>query len=483
MPEPTNVLFIFCDQLRWDCLGAAGNPVIQTPHLDRLCARGVRFTHAYSTAPLCVPARAQVITGQPPWATGVWGLSDRVLPTHPTFIQTLSDAGYFTGAVGKMHFRPTGGGGSLREPHGLQQMVLSEESVPTYDLSDLEDDYRRYLIEQGYAHLQYTHGRRSPAYSREGYQAQVSELPLEHFDTTWTGRETLRMLEEHGNQPFFIWSSFVKPHFPCELPSDWPCPYRPEDIPLRGSYTATPDIDGETFTFMREAARAATSSGWLEESTLRNFAAYYYGNVTLIDQQVGAMLDLLDERGLSDNTLVVFSSDHGECMGERGQMGKATFHDDSCRVPMIVAGPQVQDPGRVDSRAVTLDDLCPTFLDLVGAPPPELALGESVLPLLTDAGRPGRQAVYGLLGGAYHFETDHIHCFVQRDGWKYMYQFRGAAEKLFHMDTDPLEMTDLAPQELQRCAQMRTALARWLQEHGGGSLTRDGGLRRDLKVG
>ena len=110
-----NILFLFTDQMRWDCLGCVGNPVIKTPNLDRLAAEGVRFENAYCTAPLCTPARAQILTGRPCWDSGVWGLSDRVPPSMRTFAHELGDLGFFTGAVGKMHFRPCNGAGSIRE--------------------------------------------------------------------------------------------------------------------------------------------------------------------------------------------------------------------------------------------------------------------------------------------------------------------------------------------------------------------------------
>lgn len=475
-----NVLFLCADQFRFDCMGCAGNAVIRTPNLDRLASMGVRFDRAYSTAPLCIPARTHMLTGQTCWQTEVWGLNDRLIPAVPTFATELAAAGYFTGAVGKMHFKSCNAVGDIHEPHGFAEMILSEEVLPT-DVQD-EDDYTRYLKRHGYDLGRYVHGRRSPQFTREGYHAQASELPHEHFDTTWTGDETIRMLETHAGGPFCIVSSFVKPHFPVELPRDWPCPYRPEEIPFRASYTAEPAPELEKFRHNADTQRSARQMGWLDEKTLRAFAAYYYGNITLIDAQLGRILDALERLGLMDRTLVVFSSDHGECLGERGEVGKMSYHEESARVPMIAAGPMVSAPGRGDDRPVILEDLCATFLDVGGLAVPDAMMGRSMLPLLRDAKAAGRDAVFGVMGGPYHFDPNVAFCFVREGDWKYMYQFAGGREKLYDLADDPVELRDLAdePAHRGRCESLNRRLAAWFAENGAAFFTREGRLRKDL---
>ena len=479
-PRPTNILLILTDQFRFDCLSCAGNPVIRTPNLDRLARMGCRFEHAYSTSPLCIPARTQLLTGMACWQTEVWGLSDRLVPMMPTFATALSERGYFTGAVGKMHFESCNRVGDIHEPHGFRELIVSEEVSPL-DVAE-EDDYARYLKRHGYELGKYSHGRRSPDYGREGYHAQVSALPNEHFDTTWTGDETLRMLDAHRQEPFCIVSSFVKPHFPCELPSDWPCPYDPAEIPFRASYNPEPDWQNETFAHDAQSQKGALQVGWLEENTLREFAAYYYGNIELIDVQVGRMLDYLAQHGLLDTTLVVFTSDHGECLGERGEVGKMTYYDESTRVPMILAGPMVTSPGAVDPRPVILEDLCPTFIAAGGVSVPDGLIGRNLLPFLADSELPGRDAVFGIMGGPFHFEPNVATCFVREGDWKYMYQFAGGKEKLFDLANDPVELNDLAddPTHHDRCVRMNGRLASWFADNGARFFTKNGRLRRDL---
>jgi len=474
--KKTNILFIFCDQMRWDCIKAAGNKVIQTPNLDRLASQGVLFKNTYSTAPLCVPARAHILTGLPCWETGVWGLGDRVPPPMRTFAHALNEQGYFTGVAGKMHFKPTGGGGSIREPHGFQKMLLSEEVLPGDDL--LEDDYWQYLNCNGFGHVgKYTHGKRSPDYFKMGYLAQVSELPNKHFDTTWTGDETIRMLKKNAKRPFFIWCSFVKPHFPCELPSDWPCPYRPEDIPLDKSY-----FDPNHENFSGETQGSVFKAGWLEEKTLRDFAAYYYGNITLVDIQIGRILDTLEELDLLENTLIIFSADHGEHLGGHCQIGKGTFYEESTKVPMIVSGSMVSAAGTIDERPVILEDLCPTFIDASGAQIPGNLIGESILPLLREPQKKGRDEVFGILGGDFHFDPKFVHCFVQSGKWKYMYQFEEGMQKLYNLAEDPHEMRDISdsPQYQDVCRKLNCRIAKWFNDNGASFLTRDGKLRKNL---
>jgi arylsulfatase A-like enzyme len=479
--EKTNILLLFTDQMRWDCIGAAGNQVIKTPNLDRLASEGVLFENAYSTAPLCTPARAQVMTGRACWDSGVWALGDKVPASMRTFAHEISDQGYFTGAVGKMHFKPMGGGGSIREPHGFQKLVLSEE-IPELD-EFYEDDYTQYLITNGYNVGRYTHGRRSPDYGIEGYHPQTSEMPLEHFDTTWTGNETIKMLEGNADRPFMIWSSFVKPHFPCELPKDWPCPYKPEDIPLRMNYKGKPDIDSEKFQMDKSAMNTALEARWLEEKTLREFAAYYYANITLVDMQVGRILNRLEELGLRENTLVIFASDHGENLGEHHILGKANFYDESTKIPMIVSGPMVAAPGRVDSRPVILEDLCPTIIDAADGNIPDNILGKSILPLLKNTAKPGRDKVFGIMGGTGHFEHYHAHCFIRSGKWKYMYQFNGGQEKLFDMEADPLEINDISAQSPEECERLNRELANCFKDNGAHWLVhhQTGKLKRNLK--
>ncbi len=465
--------------MRWDCLGAAGNTAIDTPNIDRLASRGVLFENAYSTSPLCVPARAQMLTGRTCWDTGVWGLGDSLAPLERTFAHALGERGYFTGAVGKMHFRANGETPSIRGPHGFDELILSEEVLPAELL--VQDDYWRYLDRNGFGHLgTYAHGRRSPDHLGMGYRAQTSELPTEHFDTTWTGDETIAMIERNADRRFMICCSFVKPHFPCELPVDYPCPYDPGSIPFRESYDPSPDSDSEDFACFADIQRSTKDIGWLEEGLLREFAAYYYANITLIDAQVGRLVGTLRRLGLSDDTMVVFTSDHGEALGERGMIGKMSYYDESAKVPMVVYDPAADEPGRVDPRPVVLEDLCATFCDVAGCAPDEDMAGESMLPLLRDRNRPGRETVHGVMGGSYRFDENIAHCFVATDRWKYMYQFRGGREKLYDTANDPVALANVASGNREVCESLRESLAGWFTERGADFLTDGSTLRRDV---
>lgn len=477
-----NFLFLLCDELRWDALGCMGHPMVATPNIDRLAARGVVFDRAYCTAPSCIPARSQMLTGLATPQCGSWSLSETIPPGMPTFAEALSGAGYATAAVGKMHFANLAGTSDMRTPHGFQHLVLGEEGQNRGYHE--QDDYIQYLKQHGYADwIPHQHGRRWRDEFHLAFKPQTSPLPLEHFDTTWTGRETISMLERiaGSSSPFFLWSSFLKPHFPCELPADWPNPYRPEDVPLRLTTDYHPDPEREAFTALAALQAASKEHGWLEEETLRGFAAAYFANITLVDQEVGKILDALEQLGLTDNTMIVFSSDHGEHLGERGALGKITYYEESCRVPLIVAGPGVAEPGTRREELVILEDLCPTFVDAAGTQMPVPVYGRSLLPLLggADPTPPWRDAVCGVLGGITQVDLSMMHAFVRRDRFKLMWQFQGGKQKLFDLEADPLEQHDLAAQGKYEdiLRQLRGVLASWLGETGAGHLVRDGAPR------
>ena len=199
MSKP-NLLLIMCDQLRADVLGCYGNDYVKTPNIDRLAEKGVTFNRAYSTTPVCIPARHATISGKNPFQLGMLeNTHQREEIPHPLARQ-VRDAGYYTCAVGKMHFVPA------REHFGFDRMYLSEE-IPGH-IQD--DDYLQFLQRQGYGDVIEPHGKRSETY----YVPQVSELPESLHTTAWTGNKTCEVIRKNRNRPFFLFSSFIKPHPP-----------------------------------------------------------------------------------------------------------------------------------------------------------------------------------------------------------------------------------------------------------------------------
>ena len=214
-----NVLLLFTDQQRYDTIAAGGNDLILTPALDRLCSTGVRFDRSYTPSPVCVSARYSLLTGLYPHRSGCADNGHTMGQKLPTLPGMLSSAGYQTRAIGKMHFSP------VRHPFGFEGMELSEEIPESIE----NDEFLQHLADAGYGHVHEPHGVRSELY----YIPQTSQLPAELHTTTWTADRTIQFLRDRDrSRPFFVWSSFIKPHPPFEPPVPWNKLYRAHEMPL-----------------------------------------------------------------------------------------------------------------------------------------------------------------------------------------------------------------------------------------------------------
>ncbi|MGH8791437.1 MAG: sulfatase-like hydrolase/transferase [Stackebrandtia sp.] len=357
-----NVLVIQADQFRWDCLGASGHPDVWTPHLDRLADDGVRYTDAFCPLPICTPSRYSLLSGRYVRQHGGWTNRCTLPPAVDTFPKALRRAGYRTAAVGKMHFTPT------YLDVGYDVLTLAEQHGPgRYD-----DDYHRQLRKAGLAPVrdlldQEEHLRASApqAYWRT-YGAARSDLPEDWHSTTWIGRHALRELEnwsDDGGQLLHV--SFVKPHHPFDPPAPWDELYDPEALTLPPGWTGeVPEADVRHqhgyFSYDR-----------LDEPALRDVMAGYYATITQLDYHVGDLLDCLRRRGLYDDTLIVFTSDHGEYLGFHHLLLKnGPMYDPLVRVPLTVKFPAGaaggNRRGERNHTLASLIDLAPTVLGATG---------------------------------------------------------------------------------------------------------------------
>jgi arylsulfatase len=429
-----NILLLFVDQMRFDAMGCAGNAVVRTPALDRLAREGMHFTHAVTPTPVCVAARQSLITGH---YSGVHGrYANNVVvpePLLPTLPQLLGSAGYVTHAIGKMHFRPP------RRHYGFQRMELMEE-IPSYRE---EDEYLLYLKREGFGHIRQVHGVRNLLY----HQPQVSVIPEAHHGSTWVADRTVEFLRHYaryyasqgGGRPFFCWSSWIAPHLPWNAPEPFASMYPLETVDPPYAW----DQARETLPPSLRHNKASADLEFASLDHLRRIKALYYGNVSLIDKGIGRILEALDTLGLAESTLVVFSSDHGEMMGDHGLMQKSKPYDAAARIPYLLRFPGRVQPGRRSADRVSLTDLLPTFLDAAGV----AYLAQLGLPLPPGAsllGRPGgglaaaRDAFVIAEGsGARRWWS------VLRGPWKYNYYTQGGWEELFNLEDDPREARNL----------------------------------------
>jgi len=443
MASPPNLLLLMTDQQRSDTIRAAGNSSIHTPNLDRLCASGVRFSRAYCEMPECVPARSVLLTGLWGHRTGVMANGNQLAETQPTFVDELTRAGYHCQAIGKMHFDP------VRASHGFRDLSLMEE-IP---LSWEEDDFLQYLRSVGCDWVHEPHGIRHERY----YLPQVSQLPDEHHGTTWVGDRTVEFIRNAGAEPFFLFSSFIKPHPPFEPTIPYLTLYDPEAMPL--PRRAAHDRD-EAWPLHQ----AQTYSKWMEltdDNLARQIKAAYYACITQIDTQIGRILDALEAAGRRENTLVLFVSDHGELLGDHYQWGKRAFYEGAASVPFVMSWPGTLPQRSVCAELVGHRDLAPTFLDAAGVFPPGDLSGASVLPLAKGA--PGRALTFGEL-----FEGPRAIYMACGPVWKYVYTPNGGREQLFHLRNDPHELVNRAydPACAAIKGELRDALAAFFLREG-----------------
>lgn len=445
MNKRPNILLLFTDQQRFDTIHALGNPVIRTPHLDRLCREGVAFTSAYSPSPVCVPARCSLHYGQYPMTTACYE-NGSPMPGdgRPSFMETLTRAGYRTHGIGKCHFTPDKN--ALR---GFETRETQEECQPLGS-----DDYMRFLQQNGYGDLPEPHGVRGEMY----YIPQVSQLPARLHPTQWIGDRSVSFVREHAGsgQPWFLFGSFIHPHPPFAPPSPWHKLYR---APLMPFPKNVPDAEALHAYINRYQNRYKYRDQGIDRNLLRNIVAHYYACISFIDFQVGRILQALEASGQLDSTLILFTSDHGELLGDYNCFGKRSMHDAAARIPLLARLPGRFEGGRRCGRPASLVDIAPTVLNAAACGPSGMELdGEDLRDLLTGAS--SREAVY-----SHYAEGESAIYTAVTDRWKYAYSAADHREFLFDRAGDPGETRNragasLCGEELQAMREMTQAFLR-----------------------
>lgn len=472
----TNILLITSDQQHYDTLGVT-NPRIRTPHLDRLAREGVRYTRAYCPNPTCSPTRASIITGLYPSAHGCWSLGCRLSENVPTLGAMLAARGYDTALIGKAHFQPLA---STPEYPSLEcQPTLRDLDFwrsfhgPWYGFSHVEtarmhtdeshvgQHYAIWLEEHGLKdwadYFQpYPPRKGAPAPKALGDDPRHWALPAELHHTRWVGERSMARLERAARerQPFFLWASFFDPHPGYRAPEPWASMYRPEDMRpgsfTPGEFDRMPPHFAKTreprpdFSHWHEPGGAhlhGCSSHLHDPAELAKDMACYYGMTSFIDDEVGRILATLDRLGLAENTLVVYTSDHGHFLGQHGLTAKGPFHyEDLLRVPFLVRQPGRVPAGGVSDALQSLVDLTPTFLDAAGMAIPGAMQGVSQLPVWTGQRDVARDHV--LVENRHNPTTVHLRTWID-DRYKVTVYRNGTDGELFDLDDDPAELRNL----------------------------------------
>jgi arylsulfatase A-like enzyme len=416
----SNVLLICADHWAAEHLGFAGNPAIITGGLNEIASCGIRYTNAYSECPVCIPARRTLMTGMSPKSHGDRAFNDQLtFPNVTTLAQAFRDAGYQADAVGKLHVHPQ------RDRIGFDSVLLDDEGRPQWGTLD---DYDIYLGDQGLAGRQYDHGM-----SNNQYYWRPWHLAEEHHATAWAGRNMARMIKRRNpNKPAFWYLGFRHPHPPLVPPQAYVDLYRNVDIedPYVGEWTKK--INELPFPISALLSRTTLYT----KEQLRDAKRAFYALCTQIDHQIRYLIGTLRLEGILDNTVILFTSDHGDMLGNHDMAAKRVFYESSANIPMILmpnkGNPKVKD-GIVDDRLVGFADVMPTLLDLCGIPIPNTVDGISMV------GERKREHLYGECG-----EDDHATRMIREDRYKLIYYPTGNHFQLFDMIADPREMTDLA---------------------------------------
>ncbi|MEX2680455.1 MAG: sulfatase [Candidatus Sigynarchaeota archaeon] len=390
-----------------------------------MAREGVLFTSAYTPSPVCVPARCSLVYGQYPHRTGCADNGDPMPNDRPSLMQLLSEAGYRTHGIGKMHFTP-----DLQALRGFQTREYQEELRARVE----EDDYLRFLHANGFEHVYDPMGCRGEMY----YIPQPAQVPARFHATQWVGDRAVEFIcQADRKRPFFLFASFIHPHPPFSPPTPWNKLYRGPLMPL----PKRPEQCEALHTYMnRFQNRYKYRDNGLDNNLLRVMKAYYYACISFIDCQIGRILAALEETGQLDNTLILFTSDHGEFLGDYNCFGKRSMLDAAARIPLVVRYPGKVAAGKTSDALQSLVDLAPTFLSLLGIPIPSLMSGVDQAGVWT--GKVGSARDHVLVEMHHSPSLIHLKTLVDRR-YKITVYNESILGELFDLQEDPGEKRNL----------------------------------------
>ncbi len=418
-----NILLVFTDQQRFDTIGALGNPVITTPTFDKMVREGVAFTSAYSNCPVCVPARFSMLTGLLPHQHDC--TQNEYMPRgYTSIMEILRDNGYQTHGVGKMHF--TFKDDMFAAKWGFESRVYSEDNGTVIAG---EENYKQFLEENGYTHVIDANGVRSEMY----YIPQVSQMPAELHESTWIADKSIEFLKNRDNQrPFFMMTSFINPHPPFDAPVPWNKLHRgPEMQPPKNP--RHPEEFENYWSRIQNRYKRKDSGD--DEYLTAITKATYYNSISFIDYNLGRLLAYMTENKLLENTTVIFTSDHGEMLGDYGCWGKRSFMDSSGRIPMLLLDPEVE-KGQQCTVPVSLIDVFSTMLDSAGLPQESRCHGTSLRAIANGQEREFVTGQYSRNEFAVYMLTS--------ERYKYIYSVPDDKEYFFDRLSDPQELNNKA---------------------------------------
>ncbi|OUS74836.1 sulfatase [Paenibacillus sp. MY03] len=476
MKKP-NILLITSDQQHWNTIGAF-NRELHTPNLDRLTREGTTFTRAYCPNPTCTPTRASIITGKYPSQHGAWTLGTKLMEDRHTVGEDFQKAGYRTSLIGKAHFQPLK---STEEYPSLEAYPVLQDldmwrtfDEPFYGFEHAElarnhtneahvgQHYALWMEEKGCAN--WRDYFLPPTGNMDPNQTYKWPIPEEYHYNTWIAERSNAMLEQYAkeDEPFFLWSSFFDPHPEYLVPEPWDTMYDPDSLTIPSAIPGEHDNnpphfrmtqeENPDFTAWMETGRGIHGYGShhysiygdkkrLTEEDRKKLVAVYYGMISMMDKYIGSILDKLDELGLADNTVVVFTTDHGHFFGQHGLQQKGGFHyEDLIKLPFIVRYPGQVPAGAQSSAIQSLIDLAPTFLSLCGISVPHAMTGVDQKDVWL--GRQGSARDHALCEFRHEPTTIHQKTYVD-ERYKITVYYNQTYGEIFDLQEDPGELRNL----------------------------------------
>ncbi|MBI3942574.1 MAG: sulfatase-like hydrolase/transferase [Chloroflexi bacterium] len=485
MPRKPNLLFILTDCQRADTLACYGNDLIQTPHLNSLAAESFVFENAYCTQPLCTPSRSSILTGLYPHTTGC--VTNNRTPLRPetrTIAEMLSDD-YLCAYYGKWHL-----GDEMIPQHGFEKWVSTEDLYRTWNSQETYfsqfSDYHHFLIANGFKpdlHMSTRAGKGSKFAPQDTAwifdRTTAARLPEPFTKAAFLGREAAGFIRENRDRPFMLFVSIMEPHPPYTGPFD--DLYDPATLPVGPRFLQKPPENASLVHRLMadhavqtqyEGEDLRTEAGW------RRILARYWGLVTLVDRAVGEILRALDASGVAEDTIVVFTSDHGDMKGDHGLLTISVLYEAAIKVPLLIRIPGAdRAPQRIRGR-VSQVDLAPTLLELLHAPVPADLQGRSLVPVLSgadtldrndvfiewhgDANREFMKTMPGVPQNIEQIAAAPWRTIISHEGWKLNLCAVDQCE-FYDLTTDPYEQRNLfdAPDQQGRIQELTGRIHLW----------------------
>lgn len=443
--DKPNLLFIWTDEQRADTMAVYGNTKIHTPNLNKLARESIVFQNAYVTQPVCTPNRSAVMTGLWPHTSGCIKNNIPLPSDIPCLPELLNDPDYRTAYMGKWHL-----GDEIFAQHGFEEWVSMEDGYARYygeerDHSD-RSNYHHFLIEKGY----------KPDSGGKFSRSFAARRPIEHCKPKFLEIKACEFLRRHYKEPFILYINFLEPHMPFFGPLD--NEHKPEEVNLPVNFS-DPLEENEPLRYRLIREYCQQKYGH-QEKDIRNLIARYWGLVTQVDRSVGAILATLDNLGLAENTIVVYTSDHGDMMGSHHMVEKSVMYEEAVKIPWLMRIPQMKGRGHVIKGRTSHIDMVPTLLELMGKQWSGRFSGQSLVPMIKNRKgsrdhvyiewNPNSGAVKVKKGGTNlaskeerkHIENEHSRAVISPDGWKLCLSDVDKCQ-LFNLVEDPGETINL----------------------------------------